>query len=150
MEDILKKFLEQGSKLVEHTSFAPITPPQEGLDPLTPPAVFLIHWAASNEKMIGSKDILQSYKPAAETAEIITELRRIIGKELLPNHFTQEIRPFLQKYYRTGWPYNYREDFFNIFQELVELNDIFNLEFTDENFQRIEPRLNSRLNEWFS
>jgi hypothetical protein len=150
MEDILKEFLKKGAELLEHTSLAPITPPQEDLDPLTPPAVFIIHWAASNGEMIESKDILKTYKSGTTTAETITELRRLLGKELLPSHFTPKIRPFLQKYYRAGWTHNYRDDFFNIFQELVDLNDVFTLEYTDDNFKRIEPCLDSRLNEWTS
>lgn len=150
MDSILRSFLKEGSELLANASLAPLTNPHEDLNPLTPPAIFLIHWAASTNNMIESNRILQAFKESPSTTETIITLRHILGQDLQLTDFTTNARQFLEKYYRTGWKYNYRDDFFQIFQEVSEPEEVVNLEISRKNFDRIEPCLTSRLKEWLS
>lgn len=151
MEDILKQFLDESGSFLEASSFSPITPPNEGHDPLTPPAVFLIHWAALLGEMPEKESIESAFNSASnDSNHIIGNLRKILGADLLPSHFSKTILPFLQQYYRTGWKFSYREDFYEVFNNIEDIEDTLSLTFTDDNYARIEERLNSRWAEWHS
>ncbi|HCD6632546.1 hypothetical protein [Pseudomonas aeruginosa] len=148
MKDILKDFLEEGEILFESmpVDFFPDPSGTKNSDGILP--VLYAKWAYSRGLMSFDNDELRkSLSKNGNFQEKLKVVRKILGNELLPSHFTREGFIFTRKYYNPGWKHLYFTDFGSAFPNYESFEDIPD---TQENYHLIESFLDQRFNEWRS
>lgn len=147
MEDILKQFLEEGRKILEKQpfDFFPISNDVSEGSGILP--FFYVKWAASHDLLLNNNELTLTTTSKDTLASKIKNIRKILGDQLLPSHFTPKGNAFTQAYYRPGWKYFYLTDFGNIFEEYDDLDDVTD---TDINYKKIGAVIDDRFLKWLS
>ncbi len=145
MDDILKSFLEEGSKVLQTQPFDFFPEPErstgsEGILPL-----YYLRWSASRGLILNGDEVLKAVLAQTHFAAKLQAVRRVLGESLLPAHYTEAGNEFSQKYYRPGGKHFYLSDFGAAFPDCEKFEDIPDTEF---NYEKVESILDERLNEW--
>ncbi|HGW5375628.1 TPA: hypothetical protein ACNIJL_004658 [Pseudomonas aeruginosa] len=148
MKDILKDFLEQGETLFESMpiDFFPDPLESKNSDGILP--VLYTHWALLRGLLrIESEELREVLEKNDNFLEKLGAVRKILGNELLPRHFSKDGFAFTRKYYNPGWKHLYFSDFGNAFPEYEKFEDIPD---TYENCCKVVDFLDQRFSEWKS
>ncbi|HCF2456949.1 TPA: hypothetical protein NIA41_000505 [Pseudomonas aeruginosa] len=148
MKGILKDFLEQGETLFESMpiDFFPDPSESKNSDGILP--VLYTHWALLRGLLcIESEELREALKKNDNLKEKLTTVRKALGNELLPSHFSKEGFAFTRKYYNPGWKYLYFSDFGDAFPDYEKFEQIPD---SRENFLRVANFLDQRFSEWKS
>lgn len=147
MEDILKQFLTEAKKDLEAQpfDFFPLTNKKGESSGILP--YFYLQWATSKFLLLSNDEISKITASKNTLTLKLNDIRKILGDQLLPAHFTLEGNAFTQDYYRPGWKYFYLADFGKTFPEHDDLDSVTD---TEINYKKISTVLEDRFLKWQS
>lgn len=143
MDEILKGFLEEGSKILQIQPFDFFPDPDKSTGNMGILPMYYLRWSASRGLLLNGEQALQAVSSKRDFAGKIRAIRELLGEALLPAHYTEVGNEFSQKYYRPGGEHFYLSDFEAEFPEFEKFEDIPDSEI---NYEKIESVLDGRFN----
>jgi hypothetical protein len=148
MDDMLKKFLEEGERLFEFMPvyFFPNPKSSSGNDGIV--EMYFTQWAYFQGLLkVTDASLDACFSKSDNLKERLRLVRKVLGEEMLPSRFNREGFEFAKGYYNPGWMHFYFSDFASIFPGVERFEFVPD---SEGNYKAIEALLNQRFEEWKS